>query len=238
MQPRGRRSTGRTFGRTPDGERKTGGTSFSERRDCNAPNPLANAVRLDRWTGRVLAGHLSAQEAVLNEFYGSGVHNYFAGNLDRAVSDLIAAINGGSKDPRAFYYRALAKMKLGQQDSATLDLSMGATLETADVNQFYPVGKALERIQGSTRAQIERYRAVARAEVNQPNSAATRRAMKNAAGPRPRCWQSEIAPPPAPARLPPVRRLPGCRGRPSRAKWPSPIRLPRMPTTGPSPNRP
>ena len=44
-------------------------------------------------------------------------------------------------------------------------MMMGAKLETADVNQFYPVGKALERVQGSSRMTIERYRTVARAEA-------------------------------------------------------------------------
>ena len=48
---------------------------------------------------------------------------------------------------------------------ATTDLKLGAALETADVNQFYPVAKSLERVQGSARMSIERYRAVARAEA-------------------------------------------------------------------------
>ncbi len=106
-----------------------------------------------------------AQEAVLTEFYGSGVHHYFAGNMAAAIADLTVAIQGRTKDPRAYYFRALAEMRLGQQDRAAADLQTGAQLETADVNQFYPVGKALERVQGSARMSIERYRTVARAEA-------------------------------------------------------------------------
>ena len=102
-----------------------------------------------------------AQEAVLEQFYGSGVHRYFANDYSRAEADLSSAIGGGSKDPRAYYFRALAKLRSGQD--ATTDLQKAAALEVADVNQSYPVGKSLERVQGSTRATIERYRALARA---------------------------------------------------------------------------
>ena len=102
-----------------------------------------------------------AQEPVLEEFYGSGVHHYFAGDYGRAISDLDAAINGGSADPRAYYFRGLAKLRAG--GDANADFQKGAELETADSNQYYPVGKALERVQGSTRMTIERYRSLARA---------------------------------------------------------------------------
>ncbi len=112
-------------------------------------------------------GSLMAQEAVLTEFYGTGVHQYFAGNYAQAASDLSAAINGGSKDPRAYYFRALVDMRLGDQAKAAADLQTAAALETADVNQFYPVGKSLERVQGPTRLAIERWRAVARAEAHE-----------------------------------------------------------------------
>jgi hypothetical protein len=110
---------------------------------------------------------LAAQDAVLDEFYGAGVHQYFSGNPAQAVSDLTAAISGGSKDPRVYYFRALAELRLGQQSQATADLQRGSALESTDVNQFYPVGKSLERVQGSARLTIERYRALARAEAHQ-----------------------------------------------------------------------
>ena len=110
---------------------------------------------------------LPAQDAVLSEFYGSGVHQYFAGNYAQASSDLTASIEGGSKDPRAYYFRGLAALRLGWQQNAAADFRAGAALESADTNQFYPVGKSLERVQGSARMSLERYRAVARAEAHQ-----------------------------------------------------------------------
>lgn len=113
------------------------------------------------------AGPLAAQDAVLAQFYGRGVHQYFAGNYDRAAADLTTAIDGGSKDPRAYYFRALTSMRRGDSYSADSDLRVGASLESADVSQFYPVGKSLERVQGADRKTVERHRAIARAEAFQ-----------------------------------------------------------------------
>jgi hypothetical protein len=141
-------------------------TSYKQREHPMLRN-LARAASIMTLACACSATVATAQEAVLAEFYGTGVHQYFAGNYGQSISDLTAAIDGGTKDPRAFYFRALAEMKSGQQDMATIDLQMGAALETADVNQFYPVAKALERVQGSTRLAIERYRAVARAEAHE-----------------------------------------------------------------------
>jgi hypothetical protein len=58
-------------------------------------------------------------------------------------------------------------MRMGDQARATADLRKAAALETADINQFYSVGKSLERVQGPTRLAIERWRAVARAEAHE-----------------------------------------------------------------------
>ncbi len=107
----------------------------------------------------------AAQDAVLTQLYGAGVHQYFSGNYNQAYSDLSAAVNAGSKDPRVFYFRALAAQRMG--GDARADLMMGASLENDDVNGIYPVGKSLERVQGATRLSLERYRAAARAQNSQ-----------------------------------------------------------------------
>ena len=98
---------------------------------------------------------LSAQEAVLSQEYGSGVHSYFAGNYAKAYEQLTTAIDGGSKDPRAFYFRGLACLNLGRPQDAEIDFRAGAALEAQDVNKLYNVGKSLERIQGPARAELE-----------------------------------------------------------------------------------
>ena len=105
---------------------------------------------------------LSAQEAVLSQQYGSGVHSYFAANYAKAYEQLTTAIDGGLKDPRAFYFRGLACLDLGRPQDAKLDFHAGAVLEADDVNKLYNVGKSLERIQGSAREELESYRINAR----------------------------------------------------------------------------
>ncbi len=106
-----------------------------------------------------------AQDPILNELYGSGVHEYFGGGYQKAIADLSEAIDGGSKDPRVYYFRALAWWRLGEMPKAQADLATGAKMESADINGFYPVSKSLERVQGAGRLLLERYRVQARAEA-------------------------------------------------------------------------
>jgi hypothetical protein len=102
--------------------------------------------------------------------YGNGVHSYFGGDYSRAFESLSSVIRGGAHDPRAYYFRALTEMRLGREQDATADLQKGAALEAADVNGRYSVSQALERIQGSTRAALEKYRENARAVAMQRNA--------------------------------------------------------------------
>ncbi|MBU4399720.1 MAG: hypothetical protein KKE86_10345 [Planctomycetes bacterium] len=108
------------------------------------------------------AATASAGEAVLGQEYGSGVHAFFTGDNIAAHERLTAAIKGGSKDPRAFYFRGLVYLKLGRGPEAAMDFRHGAELESKDLNRFYNVGKALERVQGEARIELERYRVEAR----------------------------------------------------------------------------
>ena len=59
------------------------------------------------------AGSAWAQQAVMDEFYGNGVHNFYDRDFFQAMQNLSVAIDGGSKDPRAYYYRGLAKLRCG-----------------------------------------------------------------------------------------------------------------------------
>jgi hypothetical protein len=104
---------------------------------------------------------VAAQDAVLLELYGRGVHAYYAGQSHKAIEYLTSAIDAGSRDPRVFYFRGLAMEKsfCGAGDS---DLRYAAELEVADAGDFYAVGRALERIQGHQRLKVERYRTEAR----------------------------------------------------------------------------
>lgn len=108
------------------------------------------------------AAAASAGDAVLRQEYGSGVHAYFAGDYLAAHERLTAAIDGGSRDPRAYYFRGLVYLKLGRGPEAKMDFRQGAELEGKDLNRFYNVGKSLQRVQGEARLELERYRVEAR----------------------------------------------------------------------------
>jgi hypothetical protein len=103
-----------------------------------------------------------AEQAVFNQLYGNGVHAYFAGNYRQAYEQLTSAIQGGTQDPRAYYFRGLTYLKLGRPQEAAADFQRGAEWETKDVNQRFNVPRALERVQGEVRQQLETYRMEAR----------------------------------------------------------------------------
>lgn len=98
--------------------------------------------------------------------YGSGVHAFFCGDYDRSYEDLTAAIEAGSQDPRARYFRGLAALRLGRLDEAEADFAAGADLETRALGGW-PVSRSLERVQGHDRLRLERHRARARVAAHQ-----------------------------------------------------------------------
>ena len=103
-----------------------------------------------------------AQDAILGQMYGNGVHAYFAGDYLRAYGFLTKAIEAGSRNPRCYYFRGLAYLNLGRPQEAEGDFQQGAKFETADLNKTYSVAKSLERVQGPARLDLEQYRAAAR----------------------------------------------------------------------------
>jgi hypothetical protein len=113
---------------------------------------------------------VSAQGDILAELYGNGVHAYFAGQNRTALDALNAAIDAGSQDPRAYYFRGLTRLRLAQDEQAEADFTQGAALETGDSQQFYDVSASLSRIQGRIRLQLERYRNAARVVARQRNN--------------------------------------------------------------------
>ncbi len=115
-------------------------------------------------SGLVCAVSMSTpgQEGIVSQLYGNGVHAYFAGQYEEAHEFFTSAIQTGTQDPRIYYFRGLTYLKLGREEEAQQDFVKGAELETADVNQLYPVGRALQRVQGKHRLMLEQYRQEAR----------------------------------------------------------------------------
>lgn len=106
--------------------------------------------------------------------YGAGVHSYFNGDYQAAYDALTAAIEAGSMDPRTYYYRGLASIKLGRSDDEIDgDFSEGSTRETMGRGGL-SVSRSLERVQGRDRMRLEKYRQRARVAAAQRDEAANR----------------------------------------------------------------
>src|SRR5688572_10610856 len=121
----------------------------------------------------LVAGVSHGQDGMLEEMYGRGVHAFFSGRYREAFDSLNAAVSGGSRDPRVFYYRGLTLARFGRPDEARDDLQHAARLEMLG-GAAYPVGKALERVQGSERTMLEAHRRAARLAIRNSMSAQER----------------------------------------------------------------
>jgi len=122
---------------------------------------LATAALLSLSHARETRG----EDAVLNQLYGSGVHAYYSKDYRKAHQQLSTAIKAGSRDPRCYYFRGLAYLKLGREAEGKMDFQKGAELESNDQDSLYNVARSLERVQGTARITMEDYRVKARMAV-------------------------------------------------------------------------
>lgn len=104
---------------------------------------------------------VAADHPPLSATYGAGVHAFFTGDFARSHETLTAVIEAGTRDPRAWYFRGLAALRMGRLDEADADFGEGAAREIAGVGGW-PVSRSLERVQGAERLQLERHRTRAR----------------------------------------------------------------------------
>jgi hypothetical protein len=103
----------------------------------------------------------SAQENVLAEIYGRGVHAYYAGRYLEAEQHLTSAINNDINDPRAYYFRGIIYHAQGRSYEAEQDWREGARIEATGTTNV-PVGRSLSRFQGMQRLKLEEIRSEAR----------------------------------------------------------------------------
>lgn len=103
-------------------------------------------------------------ETVLAEVYGRGVHAYYAGQYTEAYDYLSAAIDGGTRDPRAYYFRGIVSYNQGRQMEAEADWTLGAQME-AQAGGGDGIGRSLSRFQGSARIKLEGIRQKERLSV-------------------------------------------------------------------------
>ena len=114
---------------------------------------VSNAACADEFAGME---PLAVRDAI-----GGGIHAYYSGDYHRAYDDLTNAIEAGADDPRSYYFRGLAALKLGRTSEAEADFSAGADRELS-TGSIRRVSQSLERIQGHDRLTLERFRARAR----------------------------------------------------------------------------
>ena len=104
----------------------------------------------------LLPANADADTVDLARQYGAGVHDYYRGCYYDAIQHFDLAMGDQSRDARVYFFRGLAKLRLGWTGDARMDFVTGAQLEAA-LNRG-DVGRALERVQGADRMLIERYR--------------------------------------------------------------------------------
>jgi hypothetical protein len=91
-------------------------------------------------------------------YYAAGLVRYYAGDYAAAESDFAEACDLSGLDARHFYYRGLARLAQGKDDLATLDFRLAARLERDGRPDTRAVNASLERVQGSARQTLNRYR--------------------------------------------------------------------------------
>lgn len=107
----------------------------------------------------ILGSTSRAQHDAMVELYGEGVHRFYNSDFTGADQILSTVVDSGSEDPRAYYFRGLAREMSG--GSGDMDFETGARLE-AEGKRSVNVGQALMRIQCPLRSKIEKARLDAR----------------------------------------------------------------------------
>lgn len=103
--------------------------------------------------------YIVAGEPTAANLYGKGVHAYFAGDYDSAIAWLTESIQKNEGDPRAYYFRGLAKASRDGVEAGLADFATGAELEVDPVDEkYYNVNGALQRVQGRLRVALEQQR--------------------------------------------------------------------------------
>ena len=87
----------------------------------------------------------SQQSSELSLLYGRGVHSYFANQTSQAEQQFTAVIDAGSTDPRVYYFRGMARLRMGLQEEAQNDMHAGAIFEARRPGDRVTISKSLQR---------------------------------------------------------------------------------------------
>ena len=89
-----------------------------------------------------------AQDSLLQEMYGQGVHAYFSGKYQQAHELFAKAVKQGSQDPRCYYFLGFTYARLGRPDEAEAEFKRGAEFEAGGAAIQIDVGQALHACRG------------------------------------------------------------------------------------------
>ncbi len=115
-----------------------------------------------------------AAEPIAADQMAAAMESWRIGDLDGAHEQLTQMIEAGTRDARVYYCRAVISEQLGSDSDQ--DLKAAAKLE-AETTSTRLVNRALENVQGATRAKIEKYRAAARMQFTPDPEAEAHKAL-------------------------------------------------------------
>jgi tetratricopeptide (TPR) repeat protein len=90
--------------------------------------------------------------------YSSGLRHYFARHYAEAETAFLDAIKYDDQDARFFYFLGLSRLALNRPADAEADFQEGAQLEQQNRPGREAVSTALERVQGTARQTVNRFR--------------------------------------------------------------------------------
>jgi tetratricopeptide (TPR) repeat protein len=93
-----------------------------------------------------------------DEHYTSGLRLYSDRNFTDAEKEFLAAVENDGQDARYFYYLGLMRVLLNKRDAAVADFEQAAKLEKQGRPDRETVSDALERVQGASRQEVNRFR--------------------------------------------------------------------------------
>ncbi|MCA9241376.1 MAG: hypothetical protein KDA37_14305 [Planctomycetales bacterium] len=94
--------------------------------------------------------------------YAQGVQEFFNGSTSKADALFTQALAYSPRDPRGYYFRGLARMRLGRSYEGEQDLRIGAAIEASWSGNPLDIGRTLQRVQGGDRLKLEQIRREAR----------------------------------------------------------------------------
>ena len=107
---------------------------------------------------RVPDGQRPPDVQAAERYFDQGLRFYWEQRYPQAEKQFVQAIRSFDQDARFVYFLGLTQLAEGQRDQAAESFRQGAKLEQQGRPQGSIISSALERVQGSPRHTLNRYR--------------------------------------------------------------------------------